>query len=89
MRCRTGCGACCIAPSITSAIPGMPQGKPAGLRCVQLTTDNQCAIFDHPRRPLVCASLRASVEMCGADANVTTTRQHAMMFLQNLELATR
>ena len=28
--CRPGCGACCIAPSITSPIPGMPDGKPVG-----------------------------------------------------------
>ena len=41
--CRPGCGACCIAPSITSAIPGMPLGKPAGVRCVQLDDDNRCA----------------------------------------------
>lgn len=27
MDCRPGCGACCIAPSITSPIPGMPHGK--------------------------------------------------------------
>ena len=32
MDCRRNCGACCIAPSITSPIPGMPQGKPAGVR---------------------------------------------------------
>jgi len=25
--CRSGCGACCIAPSISSPIPGMPNGK--------------------------------------------------------------
>ena len=30
MNCREGCGACCIAPSISSPIPGMPHGKPAG-----------------------------------------------------------
>ena len=36
MICRSGCGACCLAPSISTPIPGMPQGKPAGVRCVQL-----------------------------------------------------
>ena len=36
MECREGCAACCIAPSITSALPGMPQGKPADIACVQL-----------------------------------------------------
>ena len=38
--CRAGCGACCIAPSISSPIPGMPNGKPAGVRCVQLDANN-------------------------------------------------
>ena len=32
MECRSSCGACCIAPSINSPIPGMPHGKPAGVR---------------------------------------------------------
>jgi Fe-S-cluster containining protein len=83
MDCRVGCGACCIAPSITSPIPGMPQGKPAGVRCAQLTADNRCAIFGRPERPAFCASLRPSPDMCGAD------RDEAMGILLRLELATR
>lgn len=67
MICRIGCAACCIAPSISSPIPGMPQGKPAGVRCIQLTADNRCAIFGSPQRPKVCGSLQPSPEMCGAD----------------------
>ncbi|RDS81749.1 YkgJ family cysteine cluster protein [Dyella monticola] len=82
MPCRNGCGACCIAPSISSPIPGMPQGKPAGVRCVQLTHDNGCAIFDDPRRPAVCASLQAEPVMCGND------RHHALRWLAQLEGAT-
>jgi uncharacterized protein len=82
MNCRPGCGACCIAPSISSPIPGMPGGKPAGVRCVQLTADNLCALFGDPRRPAVCASLRASVEMCGE------TREFALTYLAHLERAT-
>ena len=31
MDCRPGCGACCIAPSINTPLPGMPHGKPAEL----------------------------------------------------------
>jgi len=89
MQCRSGCGACCIAPSITSVIPGMLAGKPAGVRCVQLTDDNRCAIFGDPRRPLVCSTLRASVEMCGAENDVALSGVHAMRFLTALELATR
>ena len=66
MDCRIGCGACCIAPSISSVIPGMPHGKPAGVRCIQLTPDNRCMLFDHPERPAVCCNLRPSDEMCGS-----------------------
>ncbi|MCK6579868.1 MAG: YkgJ family cysteine cluster protein [Anaerolineae bacterium] len=65
MDCRIGCGACCIALSISSPIPGMPQGKPAGVRCVQLTDDNRCRIFGLPERPAVCDRLRPNEEMCG------------------------
>ena len=80
--CRSGCGACCIAPSISSPIPGMPHGKRAGERCVQLLPDFRCAIFGRPERPAVCVSLRPSEEMCGADRNA------AMAFLSSLEVMT-
>ena len=43
MECRTDCGACCIAPSISSPIPGMPQGKPAGDNAVILGLGAQFA----------------------------------------------
>ena len=68
MACRPGCGACCVAPSISSPIPGMAAGKPAGVRCVQLTTDDRCLLFGRPERPAVCSRLRPSLEMCGGDA---------------------
>lgn len=68
MQCREGCGACCIAPSITSAIPGMPNGKPAGVRCVHLTDELRCAIFDSPSRPIVCSQFAADVQVCGDSA---------------------
>jgi uncharacterized protein len=45
----------------------MPAGKPAGVRCVQLTDDNRCQIFGRPERPAVCVGLRPSDEMCGDD----------------------
>ena len=82
MDCRIGCGACCIAPSISSAIPGMPHGKPAGVRCVQLTEDNRCRLFGKPERPTVCSLLRPTEEMCGH-----TTRE-ALLYLIALERAT-
>ena len=82
MNCRPGCGACCTAPSISSAIPGMPQGKPAGVRCIQLDADNRCLIFGRPERPAVCSGLMPSVEMCGA------SQEEAIIWLSRLELAT-
>jgi uncharacterized protein len=60
----------------------MPLGKPAGVRCVQLTDDNGCAIFGKPERPQVCVSLRPSVAMCGTD------RGEALTILTDLERAT-
>lgn len=66
MECRAGCAACCIAPSISSPIPGMADGKPAGVRCLQLTPDNRCKLFGLPERPHVCRSLQAGEEMCGS-----------------------
>lgn len=80
--CRAGCGACCTAPSISSPIPGMPMGKPAGVRCVQLGDDQRCLIFGRPERPAVCASLQPSHEMCGR------SRTDAMLFLSTLDRLT-
>jgi uncharacterized protein len=82
MDCRPHCAACCIAPSISSPIPGMPNGKPAGVACVQLTADLRCAIFGQPERPAVCGSLQPSELMCG------TSREQAMRWLGHLEDAT-
>ena len=82
LSCRAGCGACCTAPSISSAIPGMPKGKPAGVRCIQLDQDNRCKIFASPDRPAVCASLKPSSEMCG------NTREDAMVYLTRLDRLT-
>lgn len=81
-ECRAGCGACCIALSISSPIPGMPAGKPAGVRCVQLTDDNRCKLFGMPERPAVCARLRPMREMCG------DSREYALQWLGELERAT-
>ena len=83
MNCRPECGACCIAPSISSPIPGMPQGKPAGVHCVQLTADHRCAIFGDPSRPAFCAGLAPAPEMCGS------TREAAIHWLTRLERDTR
>ncbi|TWO78938.1 YkgJ family cysteine cluster protein [Denitratisoma oestradiolicum] len=82
MKCRPGCGACCIAPSISSPLPGLPQGKPAGQACPQLDAALRCRIFGRPERPACCGGLQASAEMCGQD------RQQALAWLHQLEAST-
>ncbi len=82
IKCRAGCGACCIAPSISSPIPGMPMGKAAGVRCIQLSKENRCKLFGEPSRPRVCSFLMPSAEMCGE------TSQEAFKYLIALEEAT-
>ena len=74
MECRIGCAACCIAPSISSSIPGMEVGKPAGERCIQLSEDNRCRIFSSDLRPEVCSRLRPSSEMCGSSTSEALQR---------------
>lgn len=61
----------------------MPQGKPAGVRCVQLMPDYRCAIFGKPERPAFCGGLKPDTEMCGSD------REYALTWLSTLEIATR
>ena len=82
MNCRPGCGACCIAPSISTALPGHPHGKPAGERCAQLDEKARCRLFARPERPAVCASLRPEPTMCGG------TRDQAMLWLGWMEQET-
>lgn len=82
LSCRMGCGACCIAPSISVSIPGMPDGKPAGVPCVNLDEQFHCRIFASPDRPKVCGSLQPSEEMCG------TCREEALAYLEELERLT-
>jgi len=82
MDCRPGCGACCIAPSISSVIPEMQKGKPAGVRCIQLADDCTCKIYFSADRPPVCRSLQPSKEMCGKN------QEEALGYLAALENAT-
>ena len=79
MKCREQCGACCIAPSISSPIPGMPDGKPAGVRCIHLSAGYRCMIYNHPDRPVVCGQFKADEEVCG------TSREEAILLLGILE----
>ncbi|QIQ21589.1 YkgJ family cysteine cluster protein [Zophobihabitans entericus] len=83
MNCREKCGACCIAPSISSTIPGMPDGKAAGVPCIHLDANYRCQIFNHPDRPLVCGHLQPCLEMCQQN------RIQALDYLTELEKQTQ
>ncbi|WP_348945923.1 hypothetical protein ABHF33_05030 [Chitinibacter sp. FCG-7] len=82
MQCRSHCGACCTAPSISSPTPKHPHGKAAGLPCLHLMDDLRCELFGQASRPAVCGGLQPSMEMCGEN------REQAMFYLTQLEVAT-
>ena len=71
MDCRPDCGACCIVPSISSPIPGMPEGKAAGLRCIHLREDFSCGIYE--QRPQVCRDFQAEEIVCGQNRQEAIT----------------
>ncbi|MDW8269578.1 MAG: YkgJ family cysteine cluster protein [Anaerolineae bacterium] len=71
-----------MAPSIGSPLPVMPQGKPAGVPCAQLTADGRCALYGRPERPRFCVGLQPSPAMCG------TSREEALAYLTWLEQVT-
>ena len=78
MECRFNCGACCIALSISSYIPGLPGGKLAGVRCIHLMDDYKCSIYSDPDKPKVCSDFNAEPEFCGS------SREEAMKILYSL-----
>ncbi len=81
MNCRK-CGACCIAPSITTAIPNMPRGKPAGARCANLNDRNECTLYGTGVRPSFCLGWQPMSEVCGKGF------EEAMICIATLERAT-
>ncbi|MHC4909057.1 MAG: YkgJ family cysteine cluster protein [Planctomycetota bacterium] len=82
IECRPGCAACCVAPSITGPLPGMPNGKPAGVPCVNLGKDGLCALWGTDDYPSTCRSFQAMRSVCG------TTSHEAMVNLRVLEKRT-
>jgi uncharacterized protein len=59
-------------------MPGMPEGKPAGVRCIHLHDDYSCAIYNQSSKPKVCTDFKAEPEFCGSD------REEAMRILFSL-----
>ncbi len=60
----------------------MPQGKPAGERCVHLSDEYACLIIQDPRRPQACAQFLPEQSVCGDD------REQALGNIAALELGT-
>ena len=83
MECRKGCGACCIAPSIRGPIPGMPDGKPAGVACLHLDRDTYlCRLWGTEDYPETCRAFAADEAVCGSN------RAEALELIATLEAAT-
>ncbi len=61
----------------------MPDGKPAGVRCVQLDDEDRCRLFGRPERPAVCLSLQPHPDLCGE------SREQALTWLGYLERRTQ
>jgi len=57
----------------------MPDGKPAGVPCVQLDENFGCKIFGLPERPATCLGFSAEPDICG------TTRSEAIRIISDLE----
>jgi uncharacterized protein len=83
MDCRPGCAACCIYVSISSSIPGMENGKSAGVKCINLNEHHLCILHGTSLYPKVCSNLKPSQEMCGSHT------EHAIKYLSELEKATQ
>ena len=79
MECRKGCGACCIAPSISSPLPELPFGKMPGDRCLHLNDMLQCSLIDDESRPDACSRFSADEACCGSN------RFEALQILRRLE----
>ncbi|GGK60677.1 YkgJ family cysteine cluster protein [Amphritea balenae] len=82
MKCRSGCAACCIAPHISTPIPNMPAGKPAGVPCSNLDAQLNCKIWNDPAYPALCQAFIADQEHCG------NNRVQALHILNLLEAET-
>jgi len=53
----------------------MPEGKPAGVPCIQLDEQRRCKLYGLPERPLVCVQFSPDEAVCGE------SREQAMRWL--------
>ncbi len=70
MDCRSGCAACCVVISISSCIPGYPEGKPADVVCCNLDHATlKCTIWNMDNYPDVCRYFMPDPAYCGKNAD--------------------
>ena len=62
-------------------MPGLPEGKPAGVPCPHLDGAWRCQLFGLPERPAVCAGFQAEMAICG------DSREQALQIITLLEQA--
>jgi hypothetical protein len=60
----------------------MPDGKPAGVHCINMDESYRCRLFGKPERPLLCEQFQAEASVCGEN------REQALELITLLELAT-
>jgi uncharacterized protein len=53
----------------------MPEGKPAGVPCIQLDAQRRCKLYGLPERPRVCVQFSPDEAVCGE------SREQAMRWL--------
>jgi hypothetical protein len=56
----------------------MPDGKPAGVRCINLLEDYRCSVYNDQDYPGVCEGFNAEPDFCGHN------REEAMKILGSL-----
>lgn len=61
----------------------MPDGKPAGVRCVNLNAEGLCRLWGTAEYPKVCRDFRPSPWVCGESSD------EALRLIAALERATR
>lgn len=61
----------------------MPQGKPAGVRCVHLDVAFRCELWGTDQYPAVCRDFPADRAVCGE------SREEAVRLLEEWEDATK
>ena len=64
-------------------MPGMPEGKLAGMRCIHLDDRNLCRLYGRPERPAFCRGWQPDPAVCGDNF------QDAMTNIAILEMSTR